>query len=207
MPRIHSNRDRPVHLGPLPVERLPREPDAPVLPARQPGDAGPAGPDSVMESLMEYIAVAAALFDGAVAAKTAPLPEDPVRLSEQFKAAAVFLDATLAGVCRLAPEEGSRTGHTHALVFAVEFGRDPAANAPGADWIRGTHAARSDLRCAEVPQYWRATSARSAGLPPGMCMTTRRSICRCSRSALVSLARSMACSHCLSRAAVSVWAW
>jgi ferredoxin len=150
MSRIHSNHDRPVHLGPLPVERLLRDPDAPALPAAQPMDAHPAGPDSVADALLEYIGVAAALFDGPVAAKTAPLLADPIRLSEQFKAAAVFLDATLAGVCRVAPDDGARTGHTHALVFAVEFGRDPTPDEPGADWVRGTHAARSDLRCAEV---------------------------------------------------------
>ena len=190
MPRLYSHRDRPVHLGSLPVERLPRVADVLPEPAAQPADRHEAGPDSVAAALAEYLGVAAALFDGPVAPATAPLPTDPVQLRDHFKAAACFLDASLAGVCCL---DGSGDGiglppgdatqglnntvaagvaaagaprvhgpgattpnlsapytHTHALVFAVEFGRDPTDDEPGADWVRGTHAARTDLRCAEV---------------------------------------------------------
>jgi ferredoxin len=187
MPRLYSHRDRPVHLGPLPAERLARDPQARPLPAVQPADHHPAGPDSVAAALAEYLGVAAALFDGPVAPATAPLPVDPALLRDHLKAAACFLDATLAGVCRLGLQDGAdgagasgagtaaadhdpdpadhagpATGpataaaqpapaaHTHALVFAVEFGRDAAEGEPGAAWVRGTHAARTDLRCAEV---------------------------------------------------------
>ena len=51
MPRLYSHRDRPVHLGPLPAERLARDPAARPLPATQPADREPAGPDSVGEAL------------------------------------------------------------------------------------------------------------------------------------------------------------
>lgn len=44
----------------------------------------------------------------------------------------------------------SPSAHTHAFVFLIEFGREPAAGEPGADWIRGSNAARTDLRCAEL---------------------------------------------------------
>jgi ferredoxin len=160
-----------MHLGPLPAERLPRDADARPLPALQPADRHAAGPDSVTAALDEYLGVAAALFDGPVARATAPLPADPAQLRDHLKAAACFLDATLAGVCRLGPQDGlveasvppiggacgpdgagrpAVAAHTHALVFAVEFGRDAAEDEAGAAWIRGTHAARTDLRCAEV---------------------------------------------------------
>ena len=74
MSRLYSHRDRPMHLGPLPAERMPRDADARPLPATQPADRDPAGPDSVAAALAEYLGVAAALFDGPVAPATAPLP-------------------------------------------------------------------------------------------------------------------------------------
>ena len=57
MPRLYSHRDRPVHLGPLPAGRLARDPAARPLPATQPADREPAGPDSVGEALAEYLAI------------------------------------------------------------------------------------------------------------------------------------------------------
>jgi reductive dehalogenase len=42
------------------------------------------------------------------------------------------------------------THHTHAVVFLVEYPRDPDVNEPGADWIVGTQAWRAALRGAET---------------------------------------------------------
>lgn len=41
-------------------------------------------------------------------------------------------------------------GHTHALVFLVEHTRDPGADEPGTDWIRGTQAERAALLTANT---------------------------------------------------------
>jgi ferredoxin len=92
-------------------------------------------------------------LDGEVAPARAPVPEDPLARARNLKASAYFLDATLAGVCEIQkgdwlPEE--HPAHNHAFVFLVEFGREPKPGEPGADWIRGTNAARTDVRCAEV---------------------------------------------------------
>ena len=57
MPRLHSNRDRPFHLGTLPTERLARSADAPEQPARQPVDAHPAGADALTGAIPEYRAL------------------------------------------------------------------------------------------------------------------------------------------------------
>jgi reductive dehalogenase len=46
-------------------------------------------------------------------------------------------------------EEGVR-GHTHAIVFLVEYPRDPAHDEPGTAWIAGMQAWRSALRSAET---------------------------------------------------------
>ena len=153
MPRLHSNRHRAVHLGPLPTERLPRA-DAPIVTgAQQPGDAVAADATSLLAVLPEYRVLFDSLLDGAVAPGRAALPDDPQALANNLKASAYFLDATLAGVCRLQPGDWLGDGqppHSHALVLLVECSRDPAPGEPGAAWTRGTAAARTDLRGAEI---------------------------------------------------------
>ena len=81
------------------------------------------------------------------------MPYDPLTRARNLKASAYFLDATLAGVCRIEPSDwiaAPSADHTHAFVFLIEFGREPKRGDPGADWIPGTNAARTDLRCAEL---------------------------------------------------------
>ncbi len=153
MARLFSNRDRPFDLGVLPTERLPRDSGAAIVPARQPGDSSVAGPDSIAGAVPEYRELFASYLDGVVAPARAPVPDDPAARSKNLKACAYFLDATLAGVCRLGASDwpGAETAaHTHAFVFLIEFGREPKAGEPGAEWIRGTNVARTDLRCAEL---------------------------------------------------------
>jgi ferredoxin len=153
MPRLHSHRDRPVHLGPLPAERLLRDAAAPVLPARQPEDREAAGPLGVAAVVPEYLGLLTSLFEGHVARAPAPVPHDTAARSNDLKAASYFLDATIAGVCALDASdrlEGADPAHRFALVFAIEFERDASAEEPGAPWVRGCHVARTDLRCAEV---------------------------------------------------------
>jgi ferredoxin len=150
-----------VHLGVLPTERLRRDPGAAVTTAAQPGHRHFAGPHAVAGSIPEYRRLIAPLLSGAAAAAKAPIPDDPLQRQQHLKAAACFLDATLAGVCRLQPDESDLAvtvtegcadapPPTHALVFLIEFGREPAEGEPGDAWIRGCNAERTDLRCAEV---------------------------------------------------------
>ncbi|CAN0381388.1 unnamed protein product, partial [Phaeothamnion confervicola] len=73
--------------------------------------------------------------------------------TRNLTASAYYRDATLAGACAIAPTDWTGPacpGHTHAFVFLVEFGREPAPGEPGAAWIHGTNVARTDLRCAEL---------------------------------------------------------
>ncbi|MGI9154329.1 MAG: Fe-S protein, partial [Rubrivivax sp.] len=97
--RLHSHRDRPVHLGVLPTERLRRDLDAAIAKAVQPGDGQDPGPHAVAGSIPEYRRLISPLLDGAVAAARAPIPDDLLQRQQHLKAAAYFLDATLAGVC------------------------------------------------------------------------------------------------------------
>jgi ferredoxin len=151
--RLFSNRDRPFDLGVLPTELLPRAAVEPVAGARQPADAVRAGADSVLGALPEYRTLFDKHLDGVIAPQRAPVPDDLIARARNLKASAYFLDATLAGVCELQPQdwlEAVFPPHSHAFVMLMEFSREPQAGEPGAEWIRGSNAERTDLRCAEL---------------------------------------------------------
>jgi reductive dehalogenase len=152
--RLFSHRRRPVHLGPFPLERLPRSAGVtgPATGA-QPEDPQRAGDECVAQSMPEYHALFARFLDGPVAPATAPIPVDPRVRADNLKAAAYFLDAAQAAVCEVPTDawlSGERPPHTHALVFLVEFGGEPLAGDPGEAWVRGAQAQRGDLRAAEI---------------------------------------------------------
>lgn len=89
---------------------------------------------------------------------------DPQIRAYNLKAHAYFLDAELVGVCAL--EAGDWTGsalpgHTHALVFLVEYGREPRAGEPGQAWIAGTNVARTDVRATEVAAAFASQPSRA----------------------------------------------
>jgi ferredoxin len=153
MARLFSSRDRPFDMGVLPTELLARDPGAAAVESKQPRDVFSPHQDSIAPALHDHLEFLAQYLDGEVAAAQAPVPDDPLTRARNLKASAYFLDATLAGVCRIEESdwgERQRRPHTHAFVFLVEFGREPKPGEPGADWIRGTNALRTDVRCAEV---------------------------------------------------------
>ncbi len=151
MTRHYSNRDRAFDLGVLPTELLTRDANAPTEQAVQPGDPQPSGPAAIRLVLPEYLALYRQYLDGEVASARAPLPDDRSIRSANLKASAFFLDATLAGICALQADDFSGPSeHQFALVFLIEFGREPALGEPGAAWIHGSNADWTDLRCAEL---------------------------------------------------------
>jgi ferredoxin len=170
MARLYSNRDRPFDLGPLPLERVPRDAGAPNRDARQPADASAAAPGSIAAALPEYRELFSKHLDGEIARARAPVPDDLQRRAQNLRASAYFLDVTLAGGCRIEAGDwttAERPAHTHAFVFLIEFGREPDPGDAGEAWIRGTNAAKTDLRCAEVAVvmagYVRALGFRARG--------------------------------------------
>jgi reductive dehalogenase len=152
--RLYSNRDRPFHLGPWPLERLARADAVPLegLPP-QPGEPHPATSESLDHVFGEYFALFRQFVAGSVTPAKAPVPDDPCRRADNLKAHAYFLDADLVGTCVLDDGdwcEAPLAGHSHALVCLVEFGREPEPDEPGALWIRGANVARTDLRATEL---------------------------------------------------------
>jgi reductive dehalogenase len=152
--KLFSHRHRPVHLGPFPLERLPRTarvegPDSGEL-ARE---VEAAGIDAVSHVIPEYLSLFHKHLDGPVAPVRAPIPEDAQVRVNNLKAAAYFLDVAMAATCDVPADfwtQEQHPAHTHALVVLIEFGHAPFPDEPAMPWIRGTQTARGDLRAAEV---------------------------------------------------------
>ncbi len=192
--RVFSYRNRPVHLGPFPLERLARasaQPDLARVPRMRPvAFADAANPESIVNAMARYMAMLDAVRDGKPAPLAAQIPEDPRERANHLKAAGYYFDASQVGVCTLPaaallaeplrnPDldaivaelergqpktfaagidviyadvlDSARTRptpiphHRYALVFLVEYTRDPWPGEPGTDWI-----GRSQLQRAAV---------------------------------------------------------
>lgn len=103
--RIFSHKNRPAHLGPYPLERLPRS-DRPAEFQGQRNEEAltiedESNPNAIGNAMREYINIMDRMREGPVAAATAPIPDDPVERANHLKAACYFLDASMAGTCRI----------------------------------------------------------------------------------------------------------
>ena len=105
--RFFSTKDRPVHMGPYPVERLGRAakmPDLTEVPPFAPLRFDRASdPASIVNAMREHQAMMDAIRDGAVNAAVADAPKDPDDRARHLKAFAHFADAAVVGICRLPP--------------------------------------------------------------------------------------------------------
>ncbi|MDZ4135533.1 MAG: NAD-binding oxidoreductase, partial [Paracoccaceae bacterium] len=191
--RIFSTKDRPVHLGPFPLERLLRStvaPDLAALPVPDPLLFDDPDPLSLTHAMARYMAMFDTVRDGPVTHGAADIPADPVERSRHLKAAGYYYDATMVGICALTPAHllaqphrnpmidalrtelesgqpkshaagidaiyadvldaarltpGPIPHHSHAIVFLVEYTRDPEPGELGTDWFHGTQAQRAAL--------------------------------------------------------------
>ncbi len=152
MTRLFSNRHRHFDMGDLPTELIARDVGAPEPKAASPKDQYLAGPNSLNDALGTYQTLFEQYLDGERANARAPLPEDLSIRSKNLKASAYFLDATLAGVCAVDTTDFVKSSlkHTHALIFLIEFSREPRSDESGASWIHGSNKARTDARATEV---------------------------------------------------------
>lgn len=100
--RFFSDRKRPVHLGPYPLERLRRRAVAPDLAAVPPMPAlsfhRPERPESIVNAMGEFQAMMDAIRDGTVNPARAEIPDDPVERANHLKAFGYFSDASMVGV-------------------------------------------------------------------------------------------------------------
>lgn len=103
--RFFSTKDRPIHLGPYPLERLKRVEhalDLSNVPATHPLDFRKLDtPHSLVNAMGEYQAMMDVIRDGLVNSELAAAPTDPVERSKHLKSFGYFQDASMVGVCKV----------------------------------------------------------------------------------------------------------
>ncbi len=102
--KVFSAKNRPVHLGPYPVERLKRTskvdlssvPDMAPLTFRR-----TEMPENIVNAMGEYQAMLDAIRDGLINNIEAVIPQDPRIRADHLKAFGYFNDAAMIGICAL----------------------------------------------------------------------------------------------------------
>jgi ferredoxin len=149
--------DRPYHLGPFPLETLPR--DDSVLDAEAarprcvaPPDPGGGGP--LARSARTYRDIFARYAVDAPATQRAPVPDDLARRTVDIKGYGYFMNASQMAVCRI-PDSAWLDGaeaqpHGFAVVVLVEHGRVPEEGNPARAWVRPAVTPVADMRAGEI---------------------------------------------------------
>lgn len=103
--RFFSDKNRPTHLGPYPVERLLRTDSALQennIPAFVPLRYHmPNAPHSIVNGMREHQAMLDAIRDGLVNKSKSDCPNDVQERSKHLKSFAYFADASVVGMCKL----------------------------------------------------------------------------------------------------------
>ncbi|MGB1214055.1 MAG: reductive dehalogenase [Pikeienuella sp.] len=107
MMRLRSYKNRPMHFGPYPLERLPRTdavdlsqvPPMPPLVMRRMESAA-----SIINAMTDYQATLDAIRDGLVKRERGVIPGDLQERANHLKSFAYFCDASQAGTCLVTPE-------------------------------------------------------------------------------------------------------
>ena len=102
--KLFSDKNRPVHMGPYPLERLARSDqidlsDAPPMPDLS--FHRPDQPQSIVNAMGEYQAMMDAIRDGFVNKAVAEVPTDLAERANHLKSFGYFNDASMIGVCEL----------------------------------------------------------------------------------------------------------
>lgn len=107
--RLFSTKNRPVHMGPYPLEGLSRTdgtPDLSGIPALSPVRFDRADqPDSIVNAMAPYQAALDAIRDGDVNPARATIPDDPTARAEHLKAFGYFSDASMVGIADLGSDD------------------------------------------------------------------------------------------------------
>ena len=105
--KFFSYKNRPVHLGPFPLERLHRTQlpvDFSKIPPTTPLDFS-AKPDlSIAHAIARFLAMLDTVRDGEVVHGKADIPDEPTERTKHLKAAGYYFDASMIGVASLTPD-------------------------------------------------------------------------------------------------------
>lgn len=153
-----SNKTRPYHLGPYPVERIAREPAIFDYEIGLPRSArAPVAEETTAgfgEAVEKYHQIFHGLRDNQPAAARAPVPDDLERRMIDVKGAGYFLNASQIGICKLAAScwlaESTPLTHSHAVVVLVEHPRTPEHGSLANSWVRNVIEQTAEFRAYEI---------------------------------------------------------
>ena len=99
--KVFSDKKRPVHLGPYPLERLKRGPlpDLSLVPEMDPiSFHRPDRPESIVNAMGDFQAMMDAIRDGDVNAARSTIPDGATERSNHLKSFGYFSDASMVGI-------------------------------------------------------------------------------------------------------------
>ena len=156
--KFFSSKNRPVHLGPYPLERLERSSNPLIFEESFETVQNEAeNPDHQIYAQVAdvYLDIIDQWQEGSVAEEMAPIKADGHDLTRQMKAACYFMDASMVGACEIPDEawltqnyEGKK--HKNVFVILVEFYKEIEENNLAHTWIKGAQFKRASLRAAEI---------------------------------------------------------
>ncbi|MDH3644694.1 MAG: hypothetical protein OES38_21490, partial [Gammaproteobacteria bacterium] len=150
-------RSRSVHLGPYPLETLPRDPSVLDQELRRPlANYSPLVESEVKLArvVARYVSLFLEYRDGAVAAALAPVPDDVDRRAMDIKGLGYFLDADHLGICRLPAGarfvEADQLSQSTAVVVVVAHQRLPEQDNLAYQWLLGAEHQVAEMRAGEI---------------------------------------------------------
>ena len=159
MPWLRSPRKRPVHLGPYPLEDLPRLNNHKSLPPGVKKRRGLSLPsekgDSTENAIGNVFGPFSELLDhfrvGPITGDPAPLPSDPEAVSNHLKAWSYFQGAHVVGICSI-PEVAwlGPAEHLYGLMVLVAHEPPVSPDEAAAEYLLGTQQELADLRAARI---------------------------------------------------------
>ncbi|MGI9261760.1 MAG: NAD-binding oxidoreductase, partial [Woeseiaceae bacterium] len=131
--RLFSYRNRPVHMGPYPSERLLRTAESSFngLPASaQLIVATDDEPTSILHAVDDYRSILDAVRDGPANPVAAEIPDCPEERANNLKAFCYFLDTTFTTTCSITPDLWLENSYRHPRIDEWYRKCDEAATRP-----------------------------------------------------------------------------
>ncbi len=153
-----SNKARPYHQGPYPLERIARDPsildrEISMPKAAQPPVAEPVSP-GFGEAVEKYHQIFHGLRDNQPVSAKAPVPDDLARCMIDIKGSGYFLNASQIGICEVADscwlEDSTAVDHSHAVVVLVEYPRAPENGTLANSWVADVVEEIAEFRAYEI---------------------------------------------------------
>ncbi len=153
-----SNKSRPYHFGPYPLERVARDPDILQAETERPRTSRPEPADRISghfpEAVGKYHEIFHSLRDDKPAPVEAPVPSDLGRRMIDLKGAAYFLNASQVAICELMEscwlDDATPLAHSHAVVIIVKLPRTPEEGSLARSWVDNSVRALAEFRAYEV---------------------------------------------------------